>query len=163
MRVDLPDGRCLEFVAGGPESGTPLVVHHGTPSAAVLFGPMVDAAARRGLRTVVYSRPGYGGSTARHGRAVADAAADTAAVVDALGADRFVTVGWSGGGPHALACAALLPDRCAAAATLAGVGPFGADDLDFLAGMGAENVAEFGAALKGEEALRLWMHENAEP
>ncbi|MDE2566012.1 MAG: alpha/beta hydrolase, partial [Burkholderiales bacterium] len=98
----------------------------------------------------------------RPGRDVAQAAHDTAALLDRLGHGRFVTAGWSGGGPHALACAALLPGRCAAAATLAGVGPWGVDGLDFLAGMGPENVAEFGAALAGEAALRGWMQAHGE-
>ena len=100
---------------------------------------------------------GYAASTRLAGRSVAQVAGDVSAILDWLGHNRFITAGWSSGGPHALACAALLSDRCAAAASLAGVGPFAADDLDFLAGMGAENVAEFGAALAGEQALRLWM------
>jgi pimeloyl-ACP methyl ester carboxylesterase len=101
----------------------------------------------------MYSRPGYAGSTPQPGRSVADAAADVAAVLDALRADTFVTMGWSGGGPHALACAALLPDRCAAATSLAGVAPYPADGLDWLAGMAPENVEEFSAAIEGEQAL----------
>ncbi|HET6213032.1 MAG TPA: alpha/beta hydrolase, partial [Micromonosporaceae bacterium] len=95
------------------------------------------------------------------GRTVADAAADTRAVLDAYGHDRFVTLGWSGGGPHALACAALLPDRCAAAATLAGVAPYPADGLDWLAGMGPENVVEFGAATDGGAALTTYLEAEA--
>jgi pimeloyl-ACP methyl ester carboxylesterase len=161
MYVDLPDGRRLEVRVAGPESGKPLVFHYGTPSGAEMFPPLVEAAARHGLRTVVYSRPGYGGSTPQPGRAVADAAADTAAVVDALGAGRtagtFVTLGWSGGGPHALACAALLPGRCSAAASVAGVAPYTGSGLDWTAGMGAENVEEFGAAAGGEEALTRYL------
>jgi len=131
----------------------PLVFHWGTPCAAVWFEPLATAAAGAGLRLVMYSRPGYAGSTPRPGRSVADAAADVAAVLDALGADTFVTMGWSGGGPHALACAALLPDRCAAATSLAGVAPYPAEGLDWLAGMGTENVEEFSAAIAGERAL----------
>src|SRR5262245_36893206 len=127
MLVQLPDGRALDVAVAGPEDGLPLVFHYGTPSGPVLFPPLVDAAARHGLRTVVYARPGYAWSTPRPGRSVASAPADTASVLDALGAGTFVTVGWSGGGPHALACAALLPDRCAAAASLAGVAPYGAE------------------------------------
>jgi pimeloyl-ACP methyl ester carboxylesterase len=123
---------------------------------------MVEAAARRGLRTIVYSRPGYGESTAQPGRSVADAAADAVAVLDALDAGRFVTIGTSGGGPHALACAALLPDRCAAAASVAGVAPFAADGLDWMAGMGRENVEEFSAAAAGVEALTLFLAKQAE-
>ena len=75
-----------------------------------------------------------------------DVAEDTAAVLDELGTDTFVTVGWSGGGPHALACAAALPGRCLAAASIAGVAPYAAKGLDWLAGMGPENVAEFGSS-----------------
>jgi len=157
----LADGRTLEYLVAGPEDGTPLVFHHGTPFAAIVFDPLVEAAARHGLRTVVYSRPGYAGSSPQPGRTVASAAEDTAALLDELGAERFVTVGWSGGGPHALACAALLPGRCVAAATLAGVAPFHAEGLDWLDGMGAENVDEFAAATAGAEPLTAYLSEQA--
>jgi pimeloyl-ACP methyl ester carboxylesterase len=161
VELQTPDGRSLELVVAGPAEGTPLVLHHGTPGAAVVFDRSVDAAARHGLRTVVYARPGYGRSTPRPGRSVADAAADVTVVLDALGAAEFVTVGWSGGGPHALAAAALLPDRCRGVATIAGVAPYGAQGLDWLAGMGAENVAEFGAALAGEQPLSDYLEKEA--
>jgi pimeloyl-ACP methyl ester carboxylesterase len=157
------DGRFLDVLLGGDPAGYPLVMHHGTPADATTFADWHAPCQARGIRLICASRPGYAASTHRPGRSVADVAADVSAILDWLGHTRFTTAGWSGGGPHALACAALLPDRCAAAATLAGVGPFVTDDLDFLAGMGAENVAEFGAALTGEQALRLWMQENAEP
>ena len=137
----------------------PLVLHHGTPGAAVVYEPAVAAAARQGLRLVTYSRPGYGRSTARPGRTVGDAADDVAAVLDALGAERFVTIGWSGGGPHALACAALLVGRCMSAATVGGVAPYGVAGLDWMAGMGKENVVEFGAALAGEVPLTEFLRE----
>jgi pimeloyl-ACP methyl ester carboxylesterase len=158
----LPDGRILEYVAGGPADGLPLVVHHGTPSGAVLYPPLVEAAGRHGLRTILPARPGYGGSTARPGRTVADVAADTAALLDGLGLGRFVTVGWSGGGPHALACAALLPGRCRAAASIAGVAPYDAAGLDWFAGMGAENLAEFGAAAAGAGELTAYLEQAAQ-
>jgi pimeloyl-ACP methyl ester carboxylesterase len=161
MILDLPDGRTLEYVVDGPADGLPLVFHHGTPSAAVPFPLMTAAAAAHGLRLVLHSRPGYAGSAPRPGRAVADDAADVAAILDALGADRFLTMGWSGGGPHALASAALLPDRCLAAATIAGVAPYAADGLDWLAGMGQENLDEFGAALAGEPALTAFLEKAA--
>lgn len=161
MNLDLPDGRALEYVVEGPADGLPLVFHHGTPSAAVPLPLLTAAAAAHGLRTVLHSRPGYAGSAPRPGRTVADDAADVAAILDALGAERFLTVGWSGGGPHALASAALLPDRCLAAATIAGVAPHRADDLDWLAGMGQENLDEFGAALAGEPALTAYLEEAA--
>jgi pimeloyl-ACP methyl ester carboxylesterase len=157
MLVDLPDGRQLEYVVDGPETGLPLVFHHGTPGAAVPYPPHVSAAAERGLRTVTYARPGYGASTPQPGRTVADAVADTTALLDALDAQRFVTVGWSGGGPHALACAILAADRCAAAASLAGVAPYDAPGLAWTAGMGTENVAEFSAAAAGPAALTSFL------
>ncbi|GIF17945.1 pimeloyl-ACP methyl ester carboxylesterase [Actinoplanes tereljensis] len=153
--VKLPDGRVLEYLVEGPADGLPLVLHHGTPGGAVsresLFPP--------GVRVVMISRPGYATSTPLPGRRVADAAADTAAVLDAIGIAEFVTVGWSGGGPHALACAALLPDRCLAAATIAGVAPYGVEGLDWFEGMGAENIEEFGKALAGPAELEASLAE----
>ena len=162
--LELPDGRTLEYVVGGPADAPPLVMHHGTPNAAVLFEPLVAVAAAHGLRTVLHSRPGYAGSSEQHGRSVAAVASDVAAVLDDLGADTFVTLGWSGGGPHALACAALLPGRCLAAASIAGVASYaalGAEGLDFLAGMGAENIEEFSAAAAGESKLTAYLTEAA--
>lgn len=159
--VELSDGRVLEAVSGGPENGMPLVFQNGTPTAAMLFPPLVETAAARGLRTVMYSRPGYAGSTAKPGRSVADAASDVGALLDAIGADRFVTIGWSGGGPHALACAALLVDRCAAAVSLSGVAPYPAAGLNWFAGMGPENVEEFTLTLEGDAAVTPWLEEQA--
>src|SRR5919204_1403346 len=138
----LSEGRSLEVSVSGPEKATPLIVHHGTPSDRTQYRPFAEAAAARGLRLISYSRPGYGGSSRQPGRAIADCAADTLAIVEQLGARRFYTAGWSGGGPHALACAAMLSDRVLACATIASVGPFGATGLDFLAGMGQENHEE---------------------
>ena len=157
--LEVGGGRVLEYVVAGPEGGTPLVLHHGTPGAAMLLDPLAEAAARYGLRFVTHSRPGYRTSTPQSGRTVADVAADVSLLLDAINADRFVTIGWSGGGPHALACAALLPERCRAAAIVAGVAPYDADGLDWLDGMGAENVAEFGAAATGVEALDKFLAE----
>ena len=93
---------------------------------------------------------------------MADCAADTAAILARLGADRCYTVGASGGGPHALACAALLADRVLACATVAGVGPFGTEGLDFLEGMGRENHAEFGAAMAGLAELQAYLEQEAQ-
>jgi pimeloyl-ACP methyl ester carboxylesterase len=92
---------------------------------------------------------------------VADAVADVQAILGELDADEFVTIGWSGGGPHALACAASLPDRCAAAVSLAGVAPYAAAGLDWMAGMGPENIEEFNLALEGEAALTPWLEREA--
>ncbi|HEX6120919.1 MAG TPA: alpha/beta fold hydrolase [Dongiaceae bacterium] len=151
--VDLADGRKIEVRTAGPEDGAILLFHHGTPGAGLPFRPWVEAAAARGLRTIMYSRPGYGLSTPHPGRKVVDAAADAAAVLDAVGATTFWTIGWSFGAPHALACAAALPDRCLAAVAIAGSAPHSADGLDWFAGMAEENATELGLALKGEGAL----------
>jgi len=161
--LTLADGRAFDVFLGGDAGGLPLVMHHGTPSDGTTFADWDASCSARGLRLICASRPGYATSSRLAGRDVAHAAHDTVALLDQLGHDRFITAGWSGGGPHALACAAMLPQRCRAAATLAGVGPFGMSDLDFLAGMGPENVSEFGAALAGETALRAWKHEHGEP
>ena len=152
--IDLPDGRLLELGVTGPADGPVLAIHHGTPGSRTRFRALDEAAARRGLRLVTYNRAGYGGSTRKPGRTVADVAADLAAVLDHVGAERCVMLGWSGGGPHALACGALLPGRVAAVASVAGVGPADAAGLDFLAGMGQDNIDEFGQAEAGEKELR---------
>jgi pimeloyl-ACP methyl ester carboxylesterase len=153
LRLDLPGGRQLEVLADGPADGLPLLFHFGTPCGAVRYEPLVETASRQGLRTIVYSRPGYGTSTAKHGRSVADAVKDVEAILGELGADEFVTIGWSGGGPHALACAALLPDRCAGAVSLAGVAPYLVNGLDWMAGMDSANVREYSLAVQGEAVL----------
>ncbi|HSS67776.1 MAG TPA: alpha/beta hydrolase [Nocardioidaceae bacterium] len=151
--VRTPDGRDLEVLQSGVPDGRTVVYHSGTPTGSVPFPSLDDAAAERGLRVVTYCRPGYGNSTSRPGRTVADAAADTATILDQLGVDAFLTIGWSGGGPHALACAAMLPGRCGAAASIAGVAPYGVDGLDWTDGMGPENVEEFAATAAGIDEL----------
>jgi len=159
--IPLPDGQEIDVLTTGPEDGFPLVVHGGTPSGLVVDTNLAAAAADRGLRFVLTARPGYEGSTPRPGRRVRDVAGDVAGVLDALGAGAFVSIGMSGGGPHSLACAALLPGRCLAAASVAGVGPYLADGLDFLAGMGPENVTEFGLAVRGTDALTPYLEKEA--
>jgi pimeloyl-ACP methyl ester carboxylesterase len=151
--VTTPDGRTLRVLDAGAADGPVLVSHHGTPSARFLYRSELESADERALRLIAYDRPGYGGSTPARGRAVVDAAADVATILDALGVERFATYGGSGGGPHALACVAALPERCMAAVTLAGVAPADAPDLDWLAGMGEGNRAEMAAAREGRERL----------
>jgi pimeloyl-ACP methyl ester carboxylesterase len=151
------DGRRLDVLSTGTAGAPALVFHGGTPTAAVAFEPTVAEVTRHGFRYVTYSRPGYAGSDPQPGRRVSDAADDVTVILDELEIDEFVTVGWSGGGPHALACAALLGPRCVAAATIAAVAPFAASGLDWLAGMGKENHEEFGAALQGKVILQRWL------
>ena len=158
----LPDGRELDVFESGSPDGRALVYHHGTPGSRVPFRAMVAAAHRLGLRLVTTSRPGYGDSTRYPGRSVADVAADTAAVLDSVGAERCLVAGWSGGGPHALACAARLADRVDAALVIAGVAPYPAEGLDWLAQMGDDNIVEFSKAIEGEAALRPFLDEARE-
>jgi pimeloyl-ACP methyl ester carboxylesterase len=152
QNLQLPDGRSLDVFLAGPETGTPLLFHIGTPGAGLPFTPFVETLAARGLRYVSFSRAGYGDSTRKPGRSVADVVADSQAVLNAIEAERSYVIGWSGGGPHALACAARLPGVIAAA-TIGGVAPYPADGLDWTVGMGAENVEEFAAALAGPDEL----------
>ena len=161
--VTTPDGRQLEYLTGGADDGFPLLFHGGTPSAAVRYQPLWDAARDAGLRLVTCSRPGYGASSPRPPAAepvpIGADVADSVTLLDALGIGEFVTLGWSGGGPRALGCAALLPDRCRAAVSLAGVAPADAEGLDWLAGMGPENVHDFELAAQGRDALRSSVEE----
>lgn len=165
--VPTADGRDLEVLVAGPEDGFPLVYHHGTPQGAVPDLRLESTAAERGLRVVSYSRPGYGASTpradARESATVADDMADVTAILDHLGLQRFVTVGWSGGGPRSLACAALLPGRCLGAVCGVGLVPPEEYDGDIRDGMGHENVAEFTAAMAGPDALGRWLEEHGTP
>lgn len=159
--VQAADGRSLEVLQAGPEDGFPLVYHHGTPQGAVPFPTLERAAAENGLRIISYSRPGYGASSPRPDGAtkakIADDAADTATVLDHLGVHDFLTIGWSGGGPRALACAALLPGRCLAAACCVGIAPADQYDGDIRDGMAEENVDEYTAVFDGVDALEAFL------
>lgn len=160
VSLPTPDGRSLDLYLAGPADGEVLLFHTGTPSAPIPYAPAVRQMAERGLRYVAFSRAGYGSSSRRPGRSVADVVDDVVTVLDHVGAAQAVTIGWSGGGPHALACAALLPDRIRVAATIGGVAPYPAEGLDYLAGMGAENIEEFEAALEGSAALLRFKERN---
>ena len=160
-RVRLADGRLIDVRVSGPANGLPLVFHHGTPGAATPIRAVERAAHKRGLRLVTTSRPGYGDSSRHRGRSVVDVASDTSAVLATLGAESCLVAGWSGGGPHTLACAARL-DEAVAALVIAGVAPYDAESLDWSAGMGEENVTEFNTTLGGEQELRPYLDEQRE-
>lgn len=159
ITLNLPDGRVLEVIVSGPPDGVPLVWHHGTPGCARQFRYRQYVTRGRGLRYVTYTRAGAAGSTRRRGRSVADIAEDVAAILNHLDADRCLVGGSSGGGPHALATGALLPDRVAAVLCVCGIKPY-VGESDFLDGMGEANVEEFELALQGEEALRPFVMED---
>jgi pimeloyl-ACP methyl ester carboxylesterase len=153
-----PDGRRLAYVDAGEPGATPIVCHHGTPGSRLDRHPDEHAMlAELGLRAVTYDRPGYGESDPHPGRRVADAAADVAALADHLGIDRFAVVGASGGGPHALACSALLGARISRVGVVVGAAPSDDPDFDFLAGMDQLNLDEFAAARESEEALAAFL------
>jgi pimeloyl-ACP methyl ester carboxylesterase len=155
--LELPDGRLLEHCVSGPAGGPALLFHHGTPGACAQLGTVAAAAHGRGLRLVTSSRAGYGGSTRDPGRRIVDAARDTEYLLDALGIDRCLVAGWSGGGPHALACGARLADRVRAVLVIAGLAPARVPGFDFLGGMGEVDLLEFGLAAEGEDALRPFL------
>lgn len=156
-RIRSSDGRSLRVTEGGDPEGAPVILHHGTPLSGELYKPHLDWARSHAVRIVSYDRPGYGGSDPRPGRSTADAASDVAAIVDALRIERFAVWGHSGGGSHALACAALLPDRVSAAACSGAPAPYDADKLDWFAGMGSGNVTEYRAALAGRDSLERFL------
>jgi pimeloyl-ACP methyl ester carboxylesterase len=148
------DGRRLQVVEGAVPDGPPVLVHSGTPNSRLLYEPAVHLAERQGIRMICYDRPGYGGSDRDPGRSVASCAQDVRAIAGALGIERLAVWGISGGGPHAIACAALLPDLVPAVAVLASVAPWGAGGLDYFEGMGRENVEDTEVTLKDRAAGR---------
>jgi pimeloyl-ACP methyl ester carboxylesterase len=155
--VTAADGRTLRVVEDGDPSGVAVLRHNGTPGSRVLGRDEVATARAHGARLVSYDRPGYGGSDRHEGRTIADCAADVRAVAGALGIERLAVWGISGGGPHALACAAMLEDLVPAVAALASVAPFNTPGLDWLDGMGEDNHHEFGAVLESPAAARRLM------
>jgi pimeloyl-ACP methyl ester carboxylesterase len=163
--LELSDGRRLHVydtsaegaddrTSAGDDDRLVVVWHHGTPNLGSPPEPLIPAAARLGLRWVSYDRPGYGGSTPRPGRDLASAAAEVEAIADALGIGQFAVMGHSGGANHALACAALLPERVVGAVCASGLAPVNAEGLDWFAGMVPSGAADLRAAAAGRETLQ---------
>jgi pimeloyl-ACP methyl ester carboxylesterase len=152
--VTTRDGRLLRVVEAGDPTGVPVMCLHGTPGSRLLEPEDVARATRRGIRLISYDRPGYGGSSRSPGRNVADCAADVRAIAQALGIGRLGVWGVSGGGPHALACAALLDGLVPAVGVLASGAPWGAPGLDYFAGMGELNVDDIKLLIDDPVAAR---------
>jgi pimeloyl-ACP methyl ester carboxylesterase len=153
--LELPDGRALEIATMGEPSGTTIFFHHGTPGTTRTVKSLAGLSDFGDFFLVTTSRPGYGASSRQEGRSIASVIPDVNAALDHVGRDEYVALGWSGGGPHALASAALDP-RCRAAVTLASVAP--ADvDFDWTEGMGPENLEEFALAKQGGPAYEELM------
>lgn len=159
--ISTEDGRRLCLVEAGQSGGIPVLVLRGSPHSRLLYDRWVEDAQSRGIRLLCYERPGYGKSARQPGRTVASAANDVTAIAGALGLKQLLIWGVSGGGPHALACAALLPDLVAAAAVLGSIAPYPAEGLDYFAGMGEDNIADFKAAIKGGEAHKQAVESSA--
>jgi pimeloyl-ACP methyl ester carboxylesterase len=157
-RLTTPDGRTLAVAEWGDPKGRAVITFHGTPGSRIGWWTKEPTIwARFGLRRLSFDRPGYGDSTRLPGRSVVDVVPDVLAIAEAFGLERFAVSGGSGGGPHVLACAALLGDRVIKALAQVSVAPFDAHGFDFLAGMNAGNVREFSAAAEGESALRAML------
>ena len=152
----LGDGRTLHVYDTGGPGRLAVLWHHGTPNIGLPPEPLFPISDRLGIRWVSYDRPGYGGSTPVPGRDIASAAAYTVAVADALGIDRFGVMGHSGGGSHALACGALRPDRVLGVLSVSGLAPYGADGLDWFAGMSDVGQASLRAAAEGRAAKEAY-------
>ena len=160
--LQLTDGRILRYQIAGTANGDAVFLLHSALGSRLVHDSLSAAAADAGIRLVSYDRPGYGGSTPQPGRTVAAAADDVAAIADQLGMDHLAVLGQSGGGPFALACAALVPDRVAAAAVVAPLAPYQAPVLDWFAGM-ADDVAQMHRlAIAGRDALQQAMPQLAE-
>ncbi|WP_250033093.1 alpha/beta fold hydrolase [Paractinoplanes maris] len=123
-------GGVLRYCFYGPADGFPVIAHGGSPSSRWKRPVQLEAMAPSGLRMLHYDRPGYGGSTRRPGRTVVDAVSDVRLLAEAQGWSRFAVFGGSGGGPHALACAALLPEMVTRCAVLSGIKPTARPGLD---------------------------------
>ena len=157
MILTLRDGRALDYITNGSSSNKAILFHHGTPGECTLWAPWL--AEITNVAAIAASRPGYALSDRRKGRTVASDLDDQSELIEHLGIEKFLSIGWSGGGPHAINM--VRHPQCVGAITLAGVGEWGHQDLDFLDGMGPENHEEFGAALAGEPEILEWMQTNA--
>jgi pimeloyl-ACP methyl ester carboxylesterase len=161
-QLKTPDGRQLATRSYGDPDGKPVFLLHGTPGSRLGPRPRGAVLHRLGIQLITFDRPGYGKSDRHKGRQVADAATDVLTIADAFGLDKFAVVGRSGGGPHALACAALMSDRLTRAAVLVGLAPQGAVGLDWYDGMTQFNVSEYMAAANGYQSLAARTEATAE-
>jgi pimeloyl-ACP methyl ester carboxylesterase len=148
------DGRALKVLERGDLAGRPVLTHNGTPNSRLIFDRDSERAAARGVRLISYDRPGYGGSSPSPGRTIASCADDVRDIAAALGIERLAVWGISGGGPHAIACAALLGDLVPAVAVLASPAPWQAEGLDYFAGMGELNVEDIRLEVENPVAAR---------
>ena len=127
--LKLPDGRCIEYIDNGVSSKSALILHHGTPTSMTVWGTWLAAAAELGIRAIAFTRPGYASSDRKVGRSIIDANEDLVEILNQLAVENFVSVGWSGGGPYALASGLL--NKCSGVQLIASVSPYDAEDFDW--------------------------------
>lgn len=127
--LKLPDGRCIEYIDNGVSSKSALILHHGTPTSMTVWGTWLAAAAEEGIRAIAFTRPGYASSDRKVGRSIIDANEDLVEILNQLAVENFVSVGWSGGGPYALASGLL--NKCSGVQLIASVSPYDAEDFDW--------------------------------
>jgi pimeloyl-ACP methyl ester carboxylesterase len=159
--VRTTDGRQVAVQVSGSPSGHPVFLMHGTPGSRVAPLPRPMILHGLGVRLITFDRPGYGYSDRLKSRQVADVVPDVEAIADALDVEQFAVLGRSGGGPHALACAALIPNRVTRAGALVSLAPWAADGLDWFAGMADSNVQEFTTALNSPDELAASLAQTA--
>lgn len=149
--LTLSDGRDLEYATNALPSSCAVVFHQGTLCDLSEWTSWLHQFERLGVRALAFNRSGYGRSSGKDGRVTLDVGHDVAQLADHLGLRAFVSVGWSGGGSHALATS--IDSRCTGVVTLAGIAPFARDDLDFYEGMKNADIDEYDAALRDIDEL----------
>jgi pimeloyl-ACP methyl ester carboxylesterase len=152
-RVRVADGRQLMVERQGDPRGRPVFLLHGMPGSRLGPAPRGMVLYQRHMQLITYDRPGYGGSDRLPGRRVMDVAEDVRTIADSLGLERFAVAGRSGGAPHALACAALMPDRVTRSAALVSLAPWDAEGLDWFDGMAPSNVLAYSRAAADPDGL----------
>jgi pimeloyl-ACP methyl ester carboxylesterase len=138
-----PSGRQLQVLETGDPEGLPIITVHGTPLCRFVFPAHAADADAAGIRLISYDRPGYGRSTAAPGFRIAETARDVEAIADSLAIPKFAVWGFSGGGAPALSCAALLPNRVVAVASIGGLAPYPSSGWDWFEGMAPANADDF--------------------
>jgi pimeloyl-ACP methyl ester carboxylesterase len=147
--LKLSDGRSIEYIDNGVSSKSALILHHGTPTSMTVWGTWLAAAAEKGIRAIACTRPGYAGSDRKVGHRVIDANDDLGEILNQLNIENFVSVGWSGGGPYALASGLLK--RCTGVQLIASVSPYDAEDFDWFQDQTPEMIEEVKISAKSLE------------
>lgn len=157
-----PDGRGLQVESTGDPTGRTLFFFNGTPTSRKIFHEMADEANSRGAHLICYDRPGYGGSTPHPGRTVADSALDVSVIAKHFEVDRMAVWGISGGGPHVIAAAVLLPELVCAAATFASLAPFASSNFDYFEGMPEKKRSQRGLYFSDPVGFQSHLRESRE-